>query len=54
MVRHKRRYWGCVDCGSEINDESIRFVANTATDIDMIEFCDVCNVYNPEVVIKYA
>lgn len=51
MVRHKRRYWGCVDCGSEINDESMVGVA--PEDPAYVEFCNVCNVYNPEVVMKY-
>lgn len=58
MVRHKRRYWKCVDCGSEINDECMREVryspaGTRSVYTRFVEFCDGCVNYNPEVVIAY-
>jgi hypothetical protein len=52
----KVRYWKCVDCNSMINDKNMRTPRNWE-DVDVplyAEFCVVCYVYNPEVVIAYA
>ena len=57
MVRHKRRRWACADCGSTINDESMRETARYGFTLDEVpgyaEFCNVCCNYDPEVVMKY-
>lgn len=55
MVRHKRRYWKCVDCGSEINDENMLEPIDKVGIAGMAyaEYCYGCVNYNPEVVIAY-
>jgi len=45
----KRKYWKCVDCGSEVNDDNMREVAHGV----FAEVCYGCINYNPEVVIAY-
>jgi hypothetical protein len=53
----KQIYWKCVDCQSMITDEnmvkldfaiSLRYAS-----VPVIEFCDGCFTYNPEVVLAY-
>lgn len=55
MVRQKRMSWCCADCDTEINDENMRVPGNQYDpDVPIYaEFCDVCYIYNPEVVLKY-
>lgn len=54
MVRHKKRYWKCVDCSSMIDDSNMHDIeCDVLSQWIMIEFCYGCMNYNPEVVIAY-
>lgn len=54
----KQIYWKCVDCNSMINDENMRLTARygfTRVDVPRYaEFCGICCIYYPEVVLAYA
>ena len=45
----KQVYWKCADCNSIIDDTNMRQNPHFTG-----EWCGVCFVYNPEVILAYA
>ena len=43
-------YWRCADCGNAIQEIKM----SRLWDVNSIgEYCDICNIWNPEVVVAY-
>ena len=47
----KQLYWRCADCGDRVQEIKVARLWDEGNNIG--EYCECCNVWNPEVVRAY-